>query len=304
MLRNVSSSSVVVKRQKVLLLAMTYEVVYYGTEFTEGFSAYITADSKVISPFHDIPITEDNFKLVNVVNEIPRFTNAKKEINKELQYNPIKQDVKNGQVRFVKNIYPMKGYIWNYGAIPQTWESTEVPDSRTGIKGDNDPIDAIEIGDRVMKSGEVYKAKVLGAIAMIDGGECDWKVLVLNTEDEMFSKINSLEDVKKYKPQLLEATREWFRNYKVADKPENSGSRNEFANKEKYYTAEEAVEIIKETHEHWKTLIQESAHAGISLINSTQESTPGYSAEPFNPTEKEYAPGQPPVDVDKFYFIQ
>lgn len=33
--------------------------------------------------------------------------------------NPIKQDVKKGKLRFVANIFPHKGYIWNYGAIPQ-----------------------------------------------------------------------------------------------------------------------------------------------------------------------------------------
>lgn len=33
--------------------------------------------------------------------------------------NPIKQDVKKGKLRYVANVYPHKGYIWNYGAIPQ-----------------------------------------------------------------------------------------------------------------------------------------------------------------------------------------
>lgn len=35
--------------------------------------------------------------------------------------NPIKQDSKKGKPRFVKNVFPYKGYIWNYGAIPQVW---------------------------------------------------------------------------------------------------------------------------------------------------------------------------------------
>ncbi|KAI5160055.1 inorganic pyrophosphatase [Nematocida ausubeli] len=281
-----------------------YGVKKFGAEYTLEHTTYITKGDKIISPFHDIPVSEDGFKLVNVVNEIPRFSNAKKEINKELECNPIKQDVKNGNVRFVKNMYPMKGYIWNYGAIPQTWESTEVPDSRTGIKGDNDPIDAIEIGDRIIGSGEVYKAKVLGAIAMIDGGECDWKILVINTEDEMFGKISSLEDVDKYKPGLLDQTREWFRNYKVADKEGNSGSKNEFANDEKYYTAQEAIEIIKETYEHWKTLIAEESHSGISLVNFTQTDSPGYKQNEFAASGPEHKDGSAPAETDKFYYLQ
>ncbi|KAH9385148.1 uncharacterized protein NEMAJ01_0044 [Nematocida major] len=282
---------------------MVYGLQQYGADYTLEYTGYITLNNQVISPFHDIPATEDGFKLVNVVNEIPKFSHAKKEINKEAKYNPIKQDVKNGKVRFVKNMFPMSGYLWNYGAIPQTWESTEVPDSRTGINGDNDPIDAIEIGSRIIQSGEVYKAKVLGAIALIDGGECDWKVLVLNTEDELFDKVSSLEDVEKYMPGLLAQTREWFRNYKIADKEGNTGSKNEFANNEQYYSAEEAVEIVKETHEHWKTLINESSHTDISLVNASQESSPGYSSAPFTPSGEKYTPGTAPADVGKFYFL-
>lgn len=37
--------------------------------------------------------------------------------------NPIKQDVKKGKLRYVANVFPHKGYIWNYGAIPQVGSS-------------------------------------------------------------------------------------------------------------------------------------------------------------------------------------
>lgn len=33
--------------------------------------------------------------------------------------NPIKQDTKREKLRYVANIFPYKGYIWNYGALPQ-----------------------------------------------------------------------------------------------------------------------------------------------------------------------------------------
>jgi inorganic pyrophosphatase len=32
---------------------------------------------------------------------------------------PIKQDTKKGALRYVPNIFPYKGYAWNYGAFPQ-----------------------------------------------------------------------------------------------------------------------------------------------------------------------------------------
>lgn len=37
--------------------------------------------------------------------------------------NPIKQDVKKGKLRYVANVFPHKGYIWNYGAIPQVFNA-------------------------------------------------------------------------------------------------------------------------------------------------------------------------------------
>ena len=44
------------------------------------------------------------------------------EINKKEKFNPITQDVKKDKLRFVNNVFPHHGYIWNYGALPQTWE--------------------------------------------------------------------------------------------------------------------------------------------------------------------------------------
>lgn len=56
---------------------------------------------------------------MNMFVEIPRFGNAKMEISKDEWMNPIKQDVKKGALRYVKNCFPHKGYPWNYGALPQ-----------------------------------------------------------------------------------------------------------------------------------------------------------------------------------------
>ena len=85
-----------------------------------------------------------------MVVEIPRWTNAKMEINLAETLNPIKQDATdNGEVRFVSNVFPHKGYIWNYGALPQTWEDPGHIDNSTGQKGDGDPIDVCEIGMKV-----------------------------------------------------------------------------------------------------------------------------------------------------------
>lgn len=73
-----------------------------------------------VSPWHDIPLFADqNNGILNMIVEIPRWTNAKMEISKEEPFNPIKQDIKKGRLRYVRNCFPHHGYIWNYGAFPQ-----------------------------------------------------------------------------------------------------------------------------------------------------------------------------------------
>lgn len=72
---------------------------------------------------------------------------------------PIKQDEKKGVPRFVHNIFPHEGYIWNYGALPQTWEDPNHTDPNTEAVGDNDPIDVIEIGQTVQPRGSVVQVR-------------------------------------------------------------------------------------------------------------------------------------------------
>ena len=151
-----------------------------------------------------------------MVVEVPRWTNAKMEINLKERFNPIQQDVKKGKLRFVANCFPHKGYIWNYGAIPQTWEDPNHVDPNTGCKGDGDPIDVCEIGTKVHKRGAVIKVKVLGTFALIDEGETDWKVMAIDVEDELASKLDDIGDIEKHCPGLLDATVEWFKIYKVS----------------------------------------------------------------------------------------
>ena len=46
------------------------------------------------------------------------------QISKEEFLNPIKQDIKKGKLRFVRNCFPHKGYLWNYGAFPRVCYTT------------------------------------------------------------------------------------------------------------------------------------------------------------------------------------
>ncbi|XP_043272613.1 inorganic pyrophosphatase [Venturia canescens] len=285
---------------------MSYSTVERGAPNTTEYRIYFQNENGFCSPMHDIPLYADEAnKVFNMVVEVPRWTNAKMEINLKETLNPIKQDVKKGKVRFVANCFPHHGYIWNYGALPQTWENPEVLDAATGFKGDNDPIDVLEIGYRVAKRGEVLKVKVLGTVALIDEGETDWKIIVIDVNDPLAEQMNDITDVEKCYPGLMKATIEWFKIYKIPDgKPEN-----QFAFNGEPKPRDFALHVISEVHEHWQSLVtRDTPVTGISRANVTVDDCPSKidaaAAEKVVKASPEPAEPQP-VDpsVDKWHYV-
>jgi len=93
----------------------------------------------------------------------------------------------------------------------QTWEDPSATHPETKARGDNDPLDVCEIGESVGYVGQVKQVKVLGVMALLDEGETDWKVIVIDVSDPLANKVNDIDDVEKHCPGLLNATSEWFR---------------------------------------------------------------------------------------------
>jgi inorganic pyrophosphatase len=60
--------------------------------------------------------------------------------------------------------------------LPQTWEDPNIKHPDLGVMGDGDPVDVVEIGSSKHAQGAVKQIRALGALAMIDDGELDWKV--------------------------------------------------------------------------------------------------------------------------------
>ncbi|CAH0558669.1 unnamed protein product [Brassicogethes aeneus] len=284
----------------------TYTIVERGSPFTPDYRVYIHDQNGPVSPLHDIPLVVDcNKKIFNMVVEIPRWTNAKMEITLKEILNPIKQDVKKGKPRFVANCFPHHGYIWNYGALPQTWENPEHLDDGTGCKGDNDPIDVLEIGSRVAKRGEVLQVKVLGTIALIDEGETDWKLIAIDINDPIADQVNDVADVEKYFPGLLKASVEWFKIYKIPD----GKSENQFAFNGEAKPATFAHKIIDEVHKFWKQLVEKEVDAkGISCVNTSLNGnsfkiTADDAKEVINKTPPQGPAAELDVLVDKWHYI-
>lgn len=175
------------------------------------------------------------------MNEIPKGTRAKMEISTTEASNPIKQDIKNGKLReFAYGKIP-----FNYGALPQTWENPILSHPVLGLQGDNDPVDVVEISTGALPEGAVMEVKVLGALALIDEGEVDWKVIAVDAHSPLATKIDDADDLENVMPGVISSIREWFRKYKTADgKPENT-----FGFHEAVISVKETKEVIAETHQ-------------------------------------------------------
>ncbi|TMX04942.1 hypothetical protein EJD97_003727 [Solanum chilense] len=213
---------------------------------------------KKISPWHDIPLHLGD-GVFNFVVEIPKESSAKMEVATDEQNTPIKQDTKKGKLRY----YPYNIH-WNYGLLPQTWEDPTFANTEVeGAFGDNDPVDVVEIGESRGKIGQVLKVKPLAALAMIDEGELDWKIVAISLDDPRASLVNDVDDVEKHFPGTLTAIRDWFRDYKIPDgKPANR-----FALGNKPANKDYALKIITETNESWAKLVKRSIAAGeLSLV--------------------------------------
>lgn len=77
-------------------------------------------------------------------------------------------------------------------AYQQTWENPNYISPYTSKKGDNDPIDVIEIGQSVATVGQIKQVKILGIIGLLDQDETDWKVVVIDANDPLSDKINGM----------------------------------------------------------------------------------------------------------------
>ncbi|KAF9146108.1 Inorganic pyrophosphatase [Linnemannia schmuckeri] len=281
-----------------------------GAPNTLEHRVFIERNGAPVSAFHDVPLYADKANnIFNMIVEIPRWSNAKLEISKDEPFNPIKQDVKKGKLRFVRNCFPHHGYIWNYGALPQTWEDPTQSHPETKARGDNDPLDVCEIGEQVGYTGQIKQVKVLGVMALLDEGETDWKVIVIDVTDPLANKLNDIEDVERHLPGFIRATNEWFRIYKIPDgKPENQFAFSGEAKNKKY-----ALDVVKETHEAWERLIKgeipsKTEAYDIQVSNVSVQGSPylaGAEDEVAKNIPAAAAKPAAPIDpsVDKWFFI-
>ena len=157
--------------------------------------------------------------IINVVIEIPAGSNNKIEWRRDLK------------VMSLDRVEPkVFAKPTNYGFIPQTLDE------------DGDELDALVITSDPLPTGVFLKARVLGVLKFVDGGEVDDKIIVVPEDDrESGNCIQTIDDVP---AQLRKQIEFHFNHYKDLKKPGTT----EVEGIEGY---DAAVETIREAQKRW-----------------------------------------------------
>lgn len=280
-----------------------------GARNTLDWRVWLEQNGNPISWWHDIPLFPfgGNSSIINYYIEIPRWTDAKIETNRNEPLNPIFHDSKSDKPRFVASVWPHKSYPFHYGSIPQTWEDSTIKHEFTGYVGDNDPMDVFDVSSIPGTVGSVRQAKVLGGLAMIDDDTTDWKVIVIDIKDPLAALVDSVEDLELYRPGLATAFHDWFIYYKVL----RSGALN-FIVENKYQNSTFMRTKIEESHHFWEKLLKGETKKNKISLNQTSHPTwcKNYiksedTTKAFDlPTESDIKPAVPkPEKYDRWYYL-
>lgn len=281
-----------------------------GARNTLEWRVWLEQDGEPISFWHDIPLYPDpeDKSIIHYYTEIPRWTDGKIETKRDEPLNPIFHDEKNDLPRFVYSVWPHKTYPFNYGSIPQTWEDKNQDHPFTGYPGDNDPVDIFDISELPPSYiGQVKKVKVLGALAMIDDEATDWKVIAIDVEDPVASKIDSVEDLDKYRPGVRQQMYDWFVYYKVV-----KGDGTNTILGEEYQNATFAQQVLSESHDYWLNLMKGKSEPGKIVRNQTSNARfcstyipKEDTTEAFKlPSESEILPAaEKPEEYNRWYYL-
>ncbi len=101
-----------------------------------------------------------------------------------------------------------------YGVVPRTLCGRRVGELTPGAsKGDGDPLDVCVLSERPINAREILvKAKVIGGLTMLDGGEADDKIVAVLAGDFVWGDVDDLAQLPSV---LVERLRHYFSTYKL-----------------------------------------------------------------------------------------
>ncbi len=154
-------------------------------------------------PWHGLGIGSKAPDVVNAYIEMTPFDSVKYEVDKTTGY------LRVDRPQLTSSMAPTL-----YGFVPRTFCGARVQAlSPTSERGDGDPLDICVITERPINRGEVIlRARVIGGVQMVDGGEADDKIIAVLHEDRFWSQVNDIEQIP---PALIDRLHHYFETYKA-----------------------------------------------------------------------------------------
>lgn len=124
-----------------------------------------------------------------------------------------------------------------YGFIPRTYCAEEVAKRCPNVEvADGDPLDICVYSERhITRADIILRARVVGGIQMIDGGEADDKIVAVLEGDNIWGDVNDIIDLPAIK---IERLQHYFSTYKMIPGKENN------IKVDYVYGREEALKVI------------------------------------------------------------
>jgi inorganic pyrophosphatase len=154
-------------------------------------------------PWHGLEVGPDPPHVVNAFIEITPFDLMKYEVDKV-----------SGYLRVDRPQRSSAQHPTLYGFIPRTYCDERVRALARGAKrGDGDPLDICVLSERAIARNEIIvRARVIGGLQMIDGGEADDKIISVLENDYIWGAAQNISDVP---PVLVERLEHYFVTYKL-----------------------------------------------------------------------------------------
>ena len=178
-------------------------------------------------PWHGLEPGPDPPRTVNAFIEITPFDTEKYETDKMTGYMLVDRPQRSS------SLPPAL-----YGFIPRTYCGERVGAlSPKAERGDGDPLDVCVVSERPIARAEaILKARVVGGLQMVDGGEADDKIVAVLMNDAVWGEAL---DMSELPPVLPERLRHYFSTYKMKPGGES------MATIERCYGKEEAFAVVE-----------------------------------------------------------
>ncbi len=153
-------------------------------------------------PWHGLDVGPNPPDVLNAYIEITPFDLMKYEVDKV-----------SGYLRVDRPQRSSAQHPTLYGFVPRTYCAQRVRKLAPGARrGDGDPLDICVLSERAIARNEIIvRARVIGGLQMIDGGEADDKIIGVLENDYVWGKARDIRDVP---PVFVERLEHYFLTYK------------------------------------------------------------------------------------------